>query len=452
VKPEVQSLFPISVRCDDHGHLHLAGQRLTDLARDWGTPLYLYDAATVLNQLESLRVAVGATYPGGHEITYAAKAYFSLSFARCLTAWRVGVDVVSLGELAIARRAGMTPDQIHLHGNNKTPAELTAALEGGVQAIVVDSLDELDLLENIAGWLRRPVRIWLRIAPGVSAATHAYSQTGHHSTKFGLAANDGQAVTAIGRAKQSQWLKLAGLHMHIGSQISEPQRYREGIQALYTVAREANYCPEEFSPGGGWYVRYLPEDPVLPLLAWVETVSQTIQEQCWRSGWPLPKLILEPGRWLVARAGLALYTIGACKQSGDGTRWVAVDGGMADNPRPALYGARYAALPADNANATATQTVKVVGKYCETGDFLIAEAQLPEVKRGECLVMPVAGAYQLSMASNYNLSGRPAVLWVTEGGAEVMQPREDVTQSTWWMGPSTEPDQEQREDDEPDHS
>ena len=155
------SVFPISTTCDDQGHLRLAGHRLTDLARDWGTPLYLYDAATVRHQIESLRAAMTAAYPGSHEITYASKAYLSLGFARRLAALGVGVDVVSLGELAIARRAGLTPDQIHLHGNNKTPAELTAALEGGVQAIVVDSLDELELLEEIAGRLQRPVRIWL---------------------------------------------------------------------------------------------------------------------------------------------------------------------------------------------------------------------------------------------------------------------------------------------------
>ena len=428
------SLLPVSATCDEQGRLYLGGQRLTDLAHVWGTPLYLYDAATVRHQLEALRAALTAAYPAEYEITYAAKAYLSLSFAQRLAAWGIGVDVVSQGELAVARRGGFVPECIHLHGNNKTPAELEAALEGGVQAVVVDNLDELELLEAIAGQQGRHVRIWLRIAPGVTAATHAYSQTGHHSTKFGVPANDGQAVEAIGRARQSQWLRLTGLHMHIGSQISEPQRYREGIQALYDVARQADYCPEEFSPGGGWHVRYLPEDPELPLNTWVENVSAAIQQECRRSGWPLPKLVLEPGRWLVARAGLALYTVGACKQSGDGTRWVAVDGGMADNPRPALYGARYIALAADQATAPPTQTVGVVGKFCETGDFLIAEAHLPEVKRGDCLVMPVAGAYQLSMASNYNLAGRPAVLWVTEGSAEVMQPREDVTEMQWWMG------------------
>ena len=427
-------MFPLSTTCDEQGHLHLAGRRLSDLARDWGTPLYVYDAATVQHQFESLSTAVKAAYPGEHEITYAAKAYFSLAFARRLSTLGLGVDVVSLGELAIARLAGLTADRIHLHGNNKTPAEMAAALEGGVQSIVVDSLDELDLLESIAAGQRRPARIWLRIAPGVTAATHAYSQTGHHSTKFGLAANDGQAVEAIARARRSPWLRLTGLHMHIGSLISEPERYREGIEALYGVARQADYCPEEFSPGGGWFVRYLPEDPEAPLTSWVEAVSQAIQAECRRAGWPLPKLVLEPGRWLVARAGLAIYTVGTCKQSGDGTRWVAVDGGMADNPRPALYGARYIAVAADQASAPATQTVRVVGKYCETGDFLIAEAHLPEVRRGDCLVMPVAGAYQLSMASNYNLAGRPAVLWLADGGVEVMQPREEVTQMQWWLG------------------
>ena len=447
-RPEL-SVFPVSTTCDAEGHLHLAGHRLTDLARAWGTPLYLYDAATIRHQIDALRAAVGAAYPAPHELTYAAKAYFSLAFARRLAALGLGVDVVSQGELAVALRGGLPPAQIHLHGNNKTPAEVEAALAAGIQAVVVDNLDELEWLEALAAQRRQRVTIWLRIAPGVTAATHAYSQTGHHSTKFGLAANDGQALQAIAQARRSDWLELKGLHMHIGSQISDPQHYCDGIQALYAVAREARYCPETFSPGGGWYVRYRPADPDYPLAQWAETVSQTIQAECQRSGWPLPKLVLEPGRWLVAQAGLALYTVGACKQSGDGTRWVAVDGGLADNPRPALYGARYIALPADNANAPAAQTVNVVGKYCETGDFLIPEARLPQVGRGDCLAIPVAGAYQLSMASNYNLSGRPAVLWVTANGATLMQPREDVTRSAWWLGPDAEPGSEQAAGVEP---
>jgi diaminopimelate decarboxylase len=429
------SLFPLSTTIDAQGQVCLAGHRVADLARQWGTPLYLYDAGTIEHQVVALREALKAAYPAEAEIAYAAKAYFSLGLARRLAALGLSVDVVSGGELDIARRAGFVPEKMHLHGNNKAPTELEAALDDGMQAIVVDSLDELALLEALAQKHQRRARIWLRLATGVAVATHAYRQTGHHGTKFGLPVNDGQAAEAIRRARGSEWLNLVGLHTHLGSQFSEAVSYQTAIQAMYALARQENFCPTEFSPGGGWYVRYTPDEVDLPLTTWVEAVSQTVQAECRRSGWPLPKLILEPGRWLVARAGVAVYSVGACKQSGDGTRWVAVDGGMADNPRPALYGARYLAVVADRANAPATQTANVVGKFCESGDFLIPEARLPEVKRGDQLVMPAAGAYQLSMASNYNLSSRPAVLWLSAAGVEVLQPREEPTHSEWWQGP-----------------
>lgn len=426
-------LFPRSTTYDEAGQLHLAGQRLSALAHQWGTPLYLYDALTLQHQVETLRATLAATYPAASEIAYAAKAYFSLGLARRLAALNLGVDVVSLGELRLAQRAGFAPEKIHLHGNNKSPAELAAALEGSLQAIVVDNLDELELLGALAQEHQRPARLWLRLAPGVVVNTHIYTQTGHRSTKFGLPIADGQAAEAIRRARGHPWLKLVGLHTHLGSQFSEAAAYQEAIAAMYTLARSEDFCPEEFSPGGGWYVRYTPGDPETPLAAWVETVSGAVEQACQRSGWPLPKLILEPGRWLVARAGVAVYTVGACKQSDDGTRWVAVDGGLADNPRPALYGARYVAVAAERALASATQTANLVGKFCESGDFLISAAPLPDLKRGDLLAVPVAGAYQLSMASNYNLAGRPAVLWLDAAGAEVLQTREDPAQAGWWL-------------------
>lgn len=425
------SLLPITsaVTAD---HLHIAGHDVGALARAWGTPLYLYDGNTVRQQCDTLRAALAAAYPGVAEITYAAKAYFAPRFARKLAAFDVGVDVVSLGELRAAVNAGFAPEKIHLHGNNKSAAELRAALDLGLQAIVVDSLDELAFLEGLAQEAGRRPRVWLRVTPGLTVDTHTYRQTGHHAVKFGLPLADGQATEALQRAQASPHLELTGLHTHLGSQIHEIAPYVEAIQRLFALAYAEDFCPAEFSPGGGWHVRYTPDAPTTPVETWVEAVAEAVQDECARYSYPLPRLVLEPGRWLTARAGVAVYTVGACKVSGDGTRWVAVDGGMADNLRPALYGARYIALLPERMTAAPTDVVNIVGKFCESGDFLIEGAALPPVTRDDLLALPVAGAYQLSMASNYNLAERPTALWLEEGAVEVLQPREDVLSAPWW--------------------
>ncbi len=430
---ELLALFPLTAAAPG-GQIHIAGQRLADLAGEWGTPLYVYDAATVRRQIETLQQALAASYPGETEITYAAKAYFSLGFARKLAEMGTGVDVVSLGEMNVARKAGFTPGSIHLHGNNKSAAELAAALDATVHAIVVDSLDELAFLEDLATRAGRKARIWLRITPGVTADTHTYRQTGHAATKFGLPIHNGQAAEAIRRARRSAWLTLTGLHTHIGSQISQTAPYAEAIHRMYALARQVDFCPIEFSPGGGWFVRYTPDDPIIPISDWTDTIGAAVQQECRQSGWPLPKVIVEPGRWVAAQAGVALYRVGACKPAGDGATWVAVDGGLADNLRPALYQAKYAAVLAERADEPATENVHIVGKYCESGDKLIEGVYLPPAKRGDLLAIPVAGAYQLSMASNYNLGGRPAALWLEKERVEMLQPREEVIETRWWVG------------------
>ncbi|MBN1921229.1 MAG: diaminopimelate decarboxylase [Anaerolineae bacterium] len=430
-------LLPVTARWSD-GRLSIAGHDLGALAREWGTPLYVYDGETVRQELAALRQALAAAYPGLTEITYAAKAYFAPRFASKLAALGLGVDVVSLGELHVAQRAGFAPEKLHLHGNNKSAAELRAALELNLQAIVVDSLDELMFLESLARGahvgapVRRAPRIWLRITPGLTVDTHAYRQTGHHATKFGIPIAGGQAAEAIRYAQNSPYLNLVGLHTHLGSQIHEVGPYVEAIQMLYALARAENFTPEELSPGGGWHVRYTEDAPDTQLETWVQSVAAAVQAECQRDGNPLPRLILEPGRWLAARAGVALYTVGTCKTSGDGTRWVAVDGGMADNLRPALYSARYTAIVPERMEDVPTERVNLVGKFCESGDFLIENTLLPPVARGDLLALPVSGAYQLSMASNYNLAERPTVLWLKEDEIEVLQPREDILSAAWW--------------------
>ncbi|HEX9019328.1 MAG TPA: diaminopimelate decarboxylase [Anaerolineaceae bacterium] len=429
----LNNLFPLSAGRDSAGCLTIAGHALRPLAEQYGTPLYLYDAQTITEQVRSLRDALSASYPAPYEITYAAKAYFSLGIARHLAAMGLGVDVVSLGELSIARRAGFAGGRVHLHGNNKSVDELAAALKWGVQAVVVDSLEELETLESLAQRAQMRARIWLRISPGVTVDSHAYLQTAHPTSKFGLPTEGGLAAEAIRRARASQWLQLTGLHTHLGSQFFEAEPYREAITRLVALADETGFIPEEISPGGGWGVPYVPDQPDASPLPWVQAVAGTVQTEYARRGWPLPRLVVEPGRWLVARAGLALYSVGTTKTSGDGTRFVAVDGGMADNPRPALYQARYTACLADRPDAEALQKVNLVGKYCESGDQLITDLWLPEVHRGDLLVVPVAGAYQLSMASNYNLTPRPAVLWVEPDRVEVLQPRETIEEMDWWV-------------------
>jgi len=432
---DIDRLFPITVGRTANGGLTLAGLDLAELAHTWGTPLYLYDAATVRQEAGSLQNLLNAHYPGDWEITYAAKAYFSLGFARKLAHMGLGVDVVSLGELYTARKAGFQPERIHLHGNNKSEDELVSALNFGVHAIVVDSLEELAFLEGIAERLKKQAPIWLRITPGVNVSTHPSIQTGHAASKFGLLVQDGQAAEGIQRAKTSRWLRLSGLHMHLGSQIFEAEPYREAVARLCDLAEEMDFIPQEISPGGGWGVPYTLTDQDQPLETWVRAASGTVKTEFERRGWPLPKMILEPGRRIAARAGVVVYSVGTSKKVNDTETIVALDGGMADNPRPALYQAQYSAVKVDQPDAAPLRETSLVGKFCESGDYLIHKMALPELKRGDLVAMPVSGAYQISMASNYNLAQRPAVLWLDAGSVEVLQAREQPDAMPYWGEP-----------------
>jgi diaminopimelate decarboxylase len=426
-------LFPQTASIDSNGSLAIAGHSLSVLAKEWQTPLYLYDGATLTGQVNGLQELVAKYYPAVFDITYAAKAYFSLAIAQRLAGMNVGVDVVSYGELCVARQAGFAPERVHLHGNNKSERELQAAVEWGVQAIVVDSLEELAFLERLCARLQKTVRVWLRITPGLHVATHAYRQTAHPASKFGLPISDGQAAEGIRRARASQWLHLTGLHCHLGSQVFEVEPYQKAVEMLLELAESEGWVPEELSPGGGWGVPYTLEDPDSDPTPWIATITQALKEGCARRNWPLPKLLIEPGRMIVARAGVAVYTVGTSKTAADGTFFVAVDGGMSDNLRPALYQAVYTACRVDLPNSPVTRKTTLVGKFCETGDRLIPEVMLPPVERGDLIVLPVSGAYHLAMSSNYNLAPRPAVLWLEPGKVEVLQPREEPQDQGWWI-------------------
>ncbi len=427
------SLFPLSTSINAQGVLTIAGHDLAALASTYGTPLYLYDGATVRRQIDRLNNLFKRYYPVQAMLAYASKAYLSAHFAANLARWGVGADVVSLGEIHIAQRAGFPPGVIHLHGNNKSEAELQAALDWGIQAIVVDNLDELALLEELAARHQKRPRIWLRITPDLNVDTHPHIETAHVDSKFGLHLDNGEADAAIQRSLSSPWLELTGLHTHLGSQIFDSEPYRQAIEMLCALAARNHYTPQEISPGGGWGVRYTANDPADDPEPWVQTVSGAVQEASLRYDSQFPRLVLEPGRWLVARAGVAVYRVGTQKVTPAGTRIVAIDGGLADNPRVALYQARYTARVVQRADQPASQTVRVVGKFCESGDVLIPEVELPDVQRGDLLAVPVSGAYQLSMASNYNFAARPPVLWLEEDRVEIMQCCEQPDQPGWWV-------------------
>jgi diaminopimelate decarboxylase len=429
-------ILPLTAGVNAAGHLTIGGCDATELAQQFGTPLYVLDEATLRAQARAYRQAFAAHYPDS-SVAYASKAYLSLVLARLLAEEGLGLDVVSGGELFVAHRAGFPLERVHFHGNNKSPEELAMALDLGVGRIVVDNRHELRLLSGLAARRGVTAAILLRLSPGVDPHTHAYNTTGLVDSKFGLPIVTGQAEEAVAEALRLPGLRLLGLHAHIGSQILELGPYRQTIAVLFdfAAAMRARYgkgatesAPTfvlaEFSPGGGWGIAYTPEQEPPTIQAIAETIATAVRQNAARVGLPLPRLFVEPGRSIVGRAGVALYSVGAIKDIPGVRCYVAVDGGMADNVRPALYGARYVALAANRLHEPCTQTVTIAGKYCESGDILIQEAVLPPLAAGDLLAIPAAGAYCLALSSNYNLALRPAVVMVNDGIARLIRRRE----------------------------
>jgi len=418
-------LWPLSAHFY-RNRLFLGDNDLSDLSQRLQTPTYIYDAATIDHAISAYRHGLSA-WPGPGLITYASKAWLSLPLAQFLARRGIGLDVVSLGELAIGLRGGFDAAMLHLHGNNKSSALLQQAVTASVGAIVIDNLHDLHLLESMTP--SDPVTVWLRLNPNLLAPTHAYRQTGHHGSKFGLAWDE--ALAAAQRIAACGHLRLRGLHTHIGSQIFELGPVRASVDRLIALAVAIEQGGwgriEALSPGGGLGVPSHPQDPAIPLTKLVTALSAHAAVS-WQKhhGGPHPTLILEPGRSLIARSGVALYTVGAIRHLDDGGRIIAVDGGMSDNLRPALYGARYSATLPRNPLGAPVGPARIVGPLCESGDFLIESVDLPEAHPGDALAIPVSGAYHLSMASSYNGSLRPAAWLHTPQGLIPMQRRETI--------------------------
>lgn len=421
-------LFPLGARLDEKGELWLGGCSASSLAQEFGTPLYVFDEATLRARCRGYRQALAQHYPGTAQVAYASKAYLSLALAQLFAQEDLSLDVVSGGELYVARQAGFPAERIHFHGNNKAPAELALALDEGVGRVVVDNAHELDALEQLAAERRVRVPIWLRLSPGIDVHTHVYRKTGLLDSKFGFPLETDAAESAVTRAQASPHLELVGLHAHIGSQIFDVEPFAEAVALLvdFAAAMKARHGFElrELSPGGGWGVPHHEAAPPAPADRYVQAVSQAVMDGCRHHGLALPTLVIEPGRSIIAPAGVALYRVGARKEIPGVRTYVSVDGGMADNIRPALYGARYTALVAGKAHLPPEETVTVAGRFCESGDVLIRDIALPRLVPGDLLAVPMAGAYCLPLASNYNLVPRPAVVLVRGGQAALIQRRE----------------------------
>lgn len=410
-------LFPVSAslkRTQDGERLFIAGLDVHELALSFDTPLYLYDQATLQQSLQDYRCALARHYPAESRITYAGKAFLCTAIAQWCHRQDLVVDCTGASEILLAKHAGLTRQHILVHGVNKSMADLEAALAyAGV--LVVDNLVELDRLLPLTRQRSHLPELWLRLRPGFTVDTHSYTQTGQVDSKFGMSLQE--CAVAVRRCLEGG-LPLTGLHFHLGSHFHDPSLVKPAIDHTLDFVQEiyqsAGWLPETLSPGGGWGVPYHEKDlPHLPVEDYVRTICAKLVSACQDRKVPLPRLQLEPGRSLVARAGLAIYRVGAVKHTPN-RRWLLVDGGMADNIRPALYGARYTALPALNPNRPVDGTAWIAGPYCESGDILIEDLPLPEIIPGELLAVPVSGAYQLSMSSNYNGAARPAALWLED--------------------------------------
>jgi diaminopimelate decarboxylase len=394
------------------GELVLGGVATSELVREFGTPLVVYDQPTLLGQARAYREAAPDA-----QVVYGTKAFPSLAILRLFAEQGLGADVSTAGELEFARRAGILGERLVVHGNNKEDELLRDATAAGA-LIVLDSLAELD---RARGW--GATRFLIRVTPGIEADTHEAVKTAHHGSKFGLPPDD--ALEALELAGDAE-----GLHVHVGSQL---QHFGASLMTVDWVAgfaararAELGWTPRVVDLGGGLGVRHVLEDPPFTVEEFVGGLVGELGRAWKLQGLPAPQLILEPGRSLVSRAGVTLYSVGGVKRASAATTYVTVDGGMSDNPRPALYGARYTALLANRAEEPATGAYAVAGKHCESGDVLIERVELPEPERGDVLAVPVTGAYTLAMSSTYNAVPRPAAVLVHDGRARLIRRRETV--------------------------
>jgi diaminopimelate decarboxylase len=409
-------VYPRGSRVNERGHLEIGGCDVIELAEEFGTPAYLYAEEDIRWRAREYRRAFEER-TNDYEVLFASKALPMTAAYRVCAEEGLSADVASGGELHMALAAGFDPARIHMHGNNKSEAELRYAFDSGVGHLILDSFDEIERADRL---LDRPQRVLIRLTPGIKPSTHSYVQTGQLDSKFGFGLADGLAERAVERVRDSRHLELVGLHAHIGSQIFELEPYTRAIEVLAEFTRAVDLAPELLNVGGGLGIAYLDSDEPPSIENYIEVKVQGVR----RVFEEAPRILVEPGRSLVGNAGITAYRVGTVKEIPRVRTYVSVDGGMSDNTRPMLYGARYEALIADRAGETPDTPATVAGMHCESGDVLVRDIDLAAPRVGDVLVTPATGAYGYAMASNYNGVPRPPVIFCRDGEARVVVRRE----------------------------
>ena len=420
------SLFPVTASVNADDHLLLGGCDTVELAQEFGSPLLVFDEETLRTMCRRFVGEFTSRYSNSI-VVYASKAFLNQAIARLVAEEGLGLDVVSGGELAVAKAAEVPMDGLYFHGNNKSPEELGFAVESGIGRVVVDSFNEMRLLNDIARARGLTQDVMVRLSPNVDPHTHAHTTTGILDSKFGFAIETGDAARAIREALAAPNLNLVGVHFHLGSPIFELGPYADAIDTVLGFLapfREEGLELQEFSPGGGFAIGYVRTQPPPDIADYAEVITSAVKSRCADLGFDEPRLLIEPGRSIVGRAGVALYTVGAIKDIPSVRKYVSLDGGMGDNIRPALYDAKYEAAVASRMSDPPEELVTLAGKYCESGDVLIRDITLPVLEPGDIIAIPSSGAYVPSMASNYNLNPRPAILMVRDGSARLIRRRE----------------------------
>jgi diaminopimelate decarboxylase len=418
---------------ENGGVLAIAGCSGEKLVKEFGSPLFVIDQADFFLRAKSWRQVLDTSFGGG-QLYYAAKSFICVEIAKWLKELKLGLDVCSAGELAVALAADFPASNIEFHGNNKSESEITTAIKAGVGTIVIDSFDELTRVAEIAKSLKKTQKVYLRLTPGVDAHTHEFISTAHEDVKFGFSIASGAANEAIEKCMEQSFLNLAGIHCHIGSQIFEVEGFKIAAQRLVAVLAtfRDKYSKElaELNIGGGYGIAYTKDESGISPDVVIPAIASVIKDECAKAKLAVPRISIEPGRAIVGPTTTTLYLVGTTKSvkldNGSERRYISVDGGMSENIRPALYGAVYSAFLANRSSTAKLISSRVVGKHCETGDILISEINLPsDIKAGDLLAIPATGAYGRSMASNYNHISRPAVITVINGSARVILRREN---------------------------
>lgn len=423
---DLGAVLPMTAEVID-GHLFVGGVDMVKLAREEGTALYVFDEADLRHRMETYREAFQSRYKNS-DVLYASKAFLNKEVLRLVNSEGLCLDVSGGGELACARSVDFPMDRVFVHGNNKTPQELREAISAGVGRIVVDSRIELARVSKIAGELGVVQDIYMRITPGVEADTHEYIKTGCEDSKFGFTMLNDFAFNCVKDALEAENVRLAGIHCHIGSQIFALHSFREAVEVMVAfMARVKDvygYELDELDMGGGLGIAYLAEDKPSSIEDFAEYITSAVKDYCEQYGVALPRLLVEPGRSLVANAGLTLYTVGILKTLPNIRKYVAIDGGMSDNIRTALYHADYEPTIANKADQPRTEIVTLCGKHCESGDAVVIDMPLQTPELDDIVAVFGTGAYCSTMASNYNGQPRPAVVFVADGQARVVTRRE----------------------------